>query len=111
MISRSGFLSRLLKDAKDVTLPSECPGGPEIFELVANFCYGSTILMEPSNVAELCCVAEFLQMSEEYGRANLSERSNLYLTQVSKQLNLHIYLKSMITTNNFPVEANTLVES
>jgi hypothetical protein len=64
--------------------------------------------MEPSNVAELCCMAEFLQMSEEYGRANLSERSNLYLTQVSEQLNLHIYLKSMITTNNCPVEANTL---
>jgi hypothetical protein len=82
LISRSGYLKRLLKDTKEVTLPSDCPGGPDIFELVANFCYGSTILMEPSNIAELRSVAEYLQMSEDYGRANLCERTDLYLTQV-----------------------------
>lgn len=82
LISRSGYLKRLLKDTKEVTLPSDCPGGPDVFELVANFCYGSTILMEPSNIAELRSVAEYLQMSEDYGRANLCERTDLYLTQV-----------------------------
>lgn len=38
--------------------------------------------MEPSNIAELRSVAEYLQMSEDYGRANLCERTDLYLTQV-----------------------------
>jgi hypothetical protein len=72
----------LLMDSKEVELSSECPGGPEIFEMVANFCYGSTILMESSSVAALRCMAEYLHMSEEYGKANLCQRSELYLTQV-----------------------------
>jgi len=38
--------------------------------------------MEPSNVAALRCAAEYLQMSEDYGRANLCERSDLYISQV-----------------------------
>ncbi len=63
-------------------LSSDCPGGADTFELIANFCYGSTILMEPSNVAALRCAAEYLQMSEDYGRANLCERSDLYISQV-----------------------------
>jgi len=85
LVSRSGYLKRALKDATDVTLPSEVPGGSVIFELVSNFCYGSTILMEPANIAELCCASDYFQMTEDYGRANLCERSELYLTQVALQ--------------------------
>ena len=84
-MSRSGYLKRALKDAAEITLLNDVPGGPETFELVSNFCYGSTILMEPANIAELCCVADYLQMTEDYGRANLSERTELYLTQVALQ--------------------------
>ena len=57
----------------------------EIFEPVENFCYGSAIYVDPFNVAALRCAAEFLEMPEEYGRGNLCERSDLYLTQVSLQ--------------------------
>jgi hypothetical protein len=85
LVSRSGYFSKALKDATEVTLPSDVPGGAAIFELVSNFCYGSTILMEPANIAQLCCMADYLQMTEDYGRANLCERSELYLTQVALQ--------------------------
>jgi hypothetical protein len=84
LVSRSGYFKKALQETKDVAV-GEGPGGVEVFELALNFCYGSTILMEPSNVAEIACVAEYLQMSEEYGRANLCERSELYLTQVALQ--------------------------
>lgn len=84
LVSRSGYFKKALQGTKDVAV-GEGPGGVESFELALNFCYGSTILMEPSNVAEIACVADYLQMSEEYGRANLCERSELYLTQVALQ--------------------------
>jgi hypothetical protein len=84
-VSRSGCLKRALTDATEITLPNDVPGGSETFELVSNFCYGSTILMEPANIAELCCMADYLQMTEDYGRANLCERGELYLTQVALQ--------------------------
>lgn len=85
LVSRSGYFKKVLKDTKDVTMASDLPGGPDIFELAINFCYGSTILMEPSNVAEIFCAADYLQMSEDFGRANLCERSELYLSQVALQ--------------------------
>ncbi|KAG0582497.1 hypothetical protein KC19_3G064600 [Ceratodon purpureus] len=86
LVSRSGYFKKALKEAKDVTMASdEVPGGVDIFELALNFCYGSTILMEPTNIAEISCVADYLQMSEDYGRANLCERSELYLNQVALQ--------------------------
>lgn len=85
LVSRSGYFKKVLKDTKDVTMASDFPSGPEIFELAINFCYGSTILMEPTNIAEIFCAADYLQMSEDYGRANLCERSELYLNQVALQ--------------------------
>lgn len=85
LVSRSGYFKKVLKDTKDVTMASDLPGGPEVFELALNFCYGSTILMEPTNIAEVYCAAEYLQMTEDYGRANLCERSELYLNQVALQ--------------------------
>lgn len=86
LMSRSGYFKKALQETKDVTIASdEVPVGGEIFELAFNFCYGSTILMEPTNIAEILCVAEYLQMTESYGRANLCERSELYLTEVALQ--------------------------
>eukprot|EP01018_Ginkgo_biloba_P017576 Gb_32071 [translate_table: standard] len=85
LVSRSGYLKQKLSESSEIILPNSCPGGAEIFELVANFCYGSSILMDPLNVSALRCAAEFLEMSEEFGRGNLCERSDLYLTQVVLQ--------------------------
>lgn len=81
LVSKSGYLKRSLSYTSEITLPLE----NEIFELVANFCYGSAIYLDPFNVAALRCAAEFLEMTEEYGRGNICERSDLYLTQVALQ--------------------------
>ncbi|GLJ45670.1 hypothetical protein SUGI_0961270 [Cryptomeria japonica] len=85
LVSRSGYLKRKLSESSEIVLPKSCPAGVEIFELVVLFCYGSTILMDPLNVAALRCAAEFFEMIEEFGRGNLCERSDLYLTQVVLQ--------------------------
>ncbi|XP_057816185.1 BTB/POZ domain-containing protein At5g48130 isoform X1 [Cryptomeria japonica] len=81
LVSKSGFLKRNLSNASEITLDIQL----EVFELVANFCYGSTILMDPFNVAALRCAAEVLEMTEEYARGNLCERSDVYFTQVVLQ--------------------------
>lgn len=81
LVSKSGYFKRNLSKQLEITLTIPA----EIFELVANFCYGSTILMDPFNIAALRCAAELLEMTEEYGKGNLCQRSDLYLTQVVLQ--------------------------
>ncbi|KAJ7520474.1 hypothetical protein O6H91_19G007700 [Diphasiastrum complanatum] len=85
LIARSGYLLRILSDTDEIELPSNFPGGAEIFELVVNFCNSSDILIDPSNVATLRCAAEFLEMTEEQSKHNLCERADIYLNQVVLQ--------------------------
>ena len=49
-------------DENRVTLP-EFPGGAATFALIADYCYGVEIDINPGNVVELRCAAEFLQMT------------------------------------------------
>ncbi|KAL2645014.1 hypothetical protein R1flu_012601 [Riccia fluitans] len=85
LVTRSGFFKRTLLNSKEVTIPQVCPGGSETFEIVANFCYGASIQIDSTNVAELRCMGEFLQMNENYGKGNICERSDLYMSQVVLQ--------------------------
>jgi len=71
---RDGNISKL-------DLPN-LPGGAETFELAAKFCYGINFEITTANVAQLCCVSEYLEMTEEYGRGNLASRSEAYLDDV-----------------------------
>lgn len=85
LTSKSGYFKERLKDASDVELPETFPGGPETFEMIALFLYGSSTLIDPFNVASLRCAAEFLEMTEEHCSGNLCERFDLYLNQVVLQ--------------------------
>ncbi|KFK25610.1 hypothetical protein AALP_AA8G136900 [Arabis alpina] len=79
LLSRSGYLETMFSKASETTCVAklhDIPGGPETFLLVAKFCYGVKIEVTPENVVSLRCAAEFLQMSENYGDANL-----IYLTE------------------------------
>lgn len=80
LVSRSGYFKRELMDAKEIYLNP--PGGARIFELIAAYCYGSTILMGPSTVAAIRCASEFFEMTEEQYRGNLCRRSQLYFQDV-----------------------------
>ena len=47
---------------------SDLPGGADAFTLVAKFCYGIKFEIDVTNVAMLRCAAEYLEMTEEYGK-------------------------------------------
>uniref|UniRef100_A0A7N1A3D1 Phototropic-responsive NPH3 family protein n=2 Tax=Kalanchoe fedtschenkoi TaxID=63787 RepID=A0A7N1A3D1_KALFE len=85
LVSRSGRIRRLVADHRDnvsrIEL-SSLPGGAESFELAARFCYGINFEVTAANVAQLCCVSEYLDMTEEYSRDNLGSRAEEYLDSV-----------------------------
>ncbi|KAK6142318.1 hypothetical protein DH2020_022666 [Rehmannia glutinosa] len=86
LICKSGYFSEKLKESNEVELPPDFPGGPDTFEMIALFIYGSSTLVDPFNVASLRCAAEFLNMTEEFGgTGNLCERFDIYLNQVVLQ--------------------------
>ncbi|KAK9056809.1 hypothetical protein SSX86_024172 [Deinandra increscens subsp. villosa] len=85
LFSKSGYFNRELSDSNEVELPQDFPGGPETFEMISLFVYGSSTLVDPFNVASLRCAAEFLEMTEEYSSGNLCERFDIYLNQVVLQ--------------------------
>ena len=39
-------------------------------------------MITASNVADLCCVAEFLEITEDYSEENLIDRIETYLNEV-----------------------------
>ncbi|KAI5084410.1 hypothetical protein GOP47_0000579 [Adiantum capillus-veneris] len=92
LMTRSGRIRRLvgeeLKEGDQlVSSPpmiefSNFPGGPDIFELAAKFCYGINFEITTSKVACLRCAAEFLEMTDDYGEDNLITRSEAFLTEV-----------------------------
>lgn len=58
------------------------PGGVKAFELAAQFCYGINFEITAANVAQLCCVSDYLEMSEDYSKDNLASRAEEYLDSV-----------------------------
>ncbi|KAL1366033.1 hypothetical protein HN51_013946 [Arachis hypogaea] len=87
LLSRSGVLARLIAEAPKeredcvIELP-DIPGGSKTFELVAKFCYNVKFELTASNIVHLRCAAEHLQMTEEYGDANLISQTETFLNQV-----------------------------
>ncbi|XP_012075652.1 BTB/POZ domain-containing protein At1g30440 isoform X2 [Jatropha curcas] len=88
LLSRSGLMERLIAEASEeedekcvINLP-DIPGGAKTFELVAKFCYGVKLELTSSNVVYLRCAAEHLEMTEDYGEANLITQTESFLNQV-----------------------------
>ncbi|XP_020253311.1 BTB/POZ domain-containing protein At5g48800 isoform X2 [Asparagus officinalis] len=86
LISRCGRIRRLISECRDPSTSKldfpNLPGGPESFELVAKFCYGINFEITTSNVAQLYCISDYLEMTEEYGKGNLTSRSKSYLDDI-----------------------------
>ncbi|CAH9107312.1 unnamed protein product [Cuscuta europaea] len=89
LLSRSGFMERLIAEAPTEGENSHCtitlhdvPGRARTFELVAKFCYGMKLELTAANVVPLRCAAEHLVMSEEYGEGNLISTTESFLNQV-----------------------------
>ncbi|XP_073311053.1 BTB/POZ domain-containing protein SR1IP1-like isoform X2 [Primulina huaijiensis] len=87
LVSKSGYICKKLSESTDTTksiieIP-DVPGGPEAFELAANFCYGIHFEITSENIAMLRCAAEFLEMTEDYSTGNLIQRTESYLNEVA----------------------------
>ncbi|KAJ8493082.1 hypothetical protein OPV22_014803 [Ensete ventricosum] len=62
-------------------LLADFPVNCEAFETAAKFCYGVKIDLNAWNVAPLRCVAEYLEMTEEFGEDNLVARAERFLAR------------------------------
>ncbi|KAI4381245.1 hypothetical protein MLD38_007337 [Melastoma candidum] len=87
LVSKCGYIRKLLSQSTDVEPSSvelpDVPGGSEGFELAAKFCYGINFEIGTENIAMLRCVAEYLEMTEDYAVGNLVGRTEAYLNEVS----------------------------
>ncbi|XP_058110738.1 root phototropism protein 2 isoform X2 [Magnolia sinica] len=86
LVAKSGYIRNLImeSDQPDLTrieLPG-VPGGPEIFEKAAKFCYSVNFEITVHNVAALRCAAEYLRMTEKYCEGNLANRTEEFLACV-----------------------------
>ncbi|XP_021770684.1 BTB/POZ domain-containing protein At5g03250-like [Chenopodium quinoa] len=88
LISRSGLLEKLIGEftsedgSSCIVRLDEVPGGSKAFELVAKFCYGMKLEINPSNVVSLRCAGEYLEMTEEYGEGNLIAQTEAFFSEV-----------------------------
>ncbi|KAL7124656.1 hypothetical protein ABFS83_14G063300 [Erythranthe nasuta] len=87
LVAKSNLIRKLILDSKEADLTrinlSGIPGGAEIFEKSAKFCYGVNFEITVHNVAALRCAAEYLQMTDVYCDNNLAGRTEDFLSQVA----------------------------
>ncbi|KAI3408330.1 uncharacterized protein J3R85_020323 [Psidium guajava] len=87
LVAKSNFIRKLIMETEEADLAridlSNIPGGPEIFEKAAKFCYGVNFEITVHNVAALRCAAEYLQMTDQYCSSNLAGRTDDFLAQVA----------------------------
>ncbi|KAK6916838.1 NPH3 domain [Dillenia turbinata] len=87
LVAKSNYIRKLIMESKEPDLArldlSNIPGGPEIFEKTAKFCYGVNFEITVHNVAALRCAAEYLQMTDKYCEGNLAGRTEDFLNQVA----------------------------
>ncbi|OMO56455.1 BTB/POZ-like protein [Corchorus capsularis] len=78
--SRSTYLRRQLREHSELTLSPPLNIMAETFALVADFCYGTHLLVTPFNVASLLLSAELLGMTETKGEGdqNLKQITESY---------------------------------
>ncbi|KAL2551637.1 BTB/POZ domain-containing protein [Forsythia ovata] len=87
LISKCGYLRKLVLESADsdlsiVEIP-DVPGGAPAIELAAKFCYGINFEISIDNIAMLRCVAEYLEMTEDYAVGNLVSRTEAYVNEVT----------------------------
>lgn len=87
LVAKSNYIRKLIIESEESDLTridlSDIPGGPEIFEKAARFCYGVNFEINVHNIAALHCAAEFLQMNDNYCDGNLAGRTEEFLSQVA----------------------------
>ncbi|CAJ1942967.1 unnamed protein product [Sphenostylis stenocarpa] len=87
LVSKCGYIEKLVSESSDDDVSFielyDVPGGAEAFELATKFCYGINFEISVENIAMLRCVAEYLEMTEDYSVGNLVGRADSYLNEVA----------------------------
>lgn len=87
LVAKSNYVRKLILESKVPDLAridlSDIPGGAEIFEKAAKFCYGVNFEITVNNVAALRCAADYLQMTDKYSDGNLAGRTEDFLSQAA----------------------------
>ncbi|KAF7153585.1 hypothetical protein RHSIM_Rhsim01G0244300 [Rhododendron simsii] len=87
LVAKSNYIRKLILESKAPDLAridlSDIPGGVEIFEKAAKFCYGVNFEITVHNVAALRCAADYLQMTDKYSDGNLAGRTEDFLSQAA----------------------------
>ncbi|PWA47579.1 phototropic-responsive NPH3 family protein [Artemisia annua] len=74
LAARSSKLCKLFKENPDEDLSHllrDIPTTPQIFEIMARFCYGFQITFTPKNVIPISCLACYLGMTDNHSPNNL----------------------------------------
>ncbi|KAF7120574.1 hypothetical protein RHSIM_Rhsim13G0045000 [Rhododendron simsii] len=88
LVSCCGRIRKLVAGHRDSDISrieielTSLPGGAQTFELAAKFCYGVNFEITSANVAQLCCVSDYLEMTEEFSKNNLCSRAEEYLDSI-----------------------------
>ncbi|KVI09295.1 BTB/POZ-like protein, partial [Cynara cardunculus var. scolymus] len=84
LLSRCGKIEKLIKQTQNndkgtctISL-EEIPGGTNAFLVAAKFCYGVPVELTPRNTVMVYCLADYLEMIEEYGDDNLFSKVESY---------------------------------
>ncbi|KAD5317241.1 hypothetical protein E3N88_17187 [Mikania micrantha] len=85
LLSKSNRLQQLTLAASehnsDVHLV-DFPGGAKVFEICAKFCYGMTVSISPYNVVAVRCAAEYLEMTEDIDKGNLTYKIDVFFKSI-----------------------------
>ncbi|KAJ6903885.1 hypothetical protein NC651_021146 [Populus alba x Populus x berolinensis] len=112
LLSKCLRLQRLCSESPEtsqhhiIQLP-DFPGGIEAFELCAKFCYGITITLSAFNIVAVRCAAEYLQMTEDVEKGNLTYKLEVFFNSCI----LHGWKDSIVTlqtTKEFPLWSEDL---
>ncbi|KAJ8544862.1 hypothetical protein K7X08_017445 [Anisodus acutangulus] len=87
LVSKCGYIRKLVSKSNDAKLSvieiPDLPGGAEAFELAAKFCYDINFEISSENIALLRCMAEYLEMTDDYAVGNLVGLIEAYLNEVA----------------------------
>ncbi|KAA8522614.1 hypothetical protein F0562_013025 [Nyssa sinensis] len=107
LVSKCGYIRKLVAESSDADLSvieiPDIPGGAEAFEFAAKFCYGINFEISTENIALLRCVAEHLEMTEDYAVGNLVGRAEAYLNEVALKTLAGAVSILHISENLFPI--------
>ncbi|XP_058088787.1 BTB/POZ domain-containing protein At3g44820 [Magnolia sinica] len=88
LLSKCGKIANMLEESK-ITYGEifhakllGCPGGPDAFLVAAKFCYGVRVDLTPKNIIMVYCVANYLEMTEDYGEENLLAKSESFFHRI-----------------------------